>query len=124
MNELSSESLAAMAMRLRAATQIPPLRCKEVLAPLSEEIRRRYVERFEANPSSLLVDPIEVQPEYQDQIAEIRREAERLLELGTLGEGRRGRSGRMWGWMKAELEARHQIKWRTPIEMSPHIALD
>ena len=115
-------------MRLRAATGISVLESKAVLEPLSEQHRLLYVERFERGApwfyTSLLFDPIEVDPEYSDLIEAIRLEARNKLDAGELGDAQRGRTARMWGWMKQELKARHNITWRTPWEMSPWIALD
>lgn len=128
MNALKVASLATLVMRLRAATGMPVLVSKGVLEPLSEQHRQWYVERFEKDcsgyRSSLLFDPIEVDPKYSGLIDAIRHEARNKLDAGDLGDGRRGRSGRMWGWMKNELYVRHNIVWRTPLEMSPWIALD
>ncbi|MFZ6758284.1 hypothetical protein ACO0K9_13825 [Undibacterium sp. Ji50W] len=120
-------SLATLVMRLRAATEMQVLVCKTVLEPLSDQHRQWYVEKFEGDSSwsgsSLLFDPIEVDPKYSELIEAIRHEAKNKLNAGELGDGRRGRSGRMWSWMKNELYARHKIIWRTPLEMSPPIAL-
>lgn len=114
-------------MRLRAVTGIQVLVCKTVLEPLSDQHRQWYVERFEEGSpwfgSSLLIDPIEVDPQYSGLIEAIRLEARNKLDARELGDGRRGRAGRMWGWMKEELKARHNIDWRTPIEMSPPTSL-
>lgn len=118
-------TLQQLAMRLRAVTDKTPLRCKEVLEPLGEELRIAYVEHFEAMPgSALLIDPIELQPEFSEVIAAVAREAKQKLSSGELGTGLRGRSGRMWGWMKSTLRERHQIEWRTPSEMTPDVVLD
>jgi hypothetical protein len=121
----SEPTLQQLAMRLREATSQTPLRCKEVLEPLSSQLRLAYVEHFEARPgSSLLIDPIELHPEFAELVAEVKREAQQLLDDGQLGTGVRGRAGRMWGWMKRTLAERHHLDWRTPLEMTPGIALD
>lgn len=124
----NKSSLATLVMRLRAVTGIQVLVCKTVLEPLSDQHRQWYVKRFEDGTSStgtsLLFDPIEVDPEYSGLIEAIRLEARNKLDTGELGDGRRGRSGRMWGWMKNELYARHNITWLTPWEMTPWIAID
>ena len=124
MNATDTENLAALAMRLRHSTEMTPVLCMDVLRPLSPELRRLYVEYFEANPSSLLHDPIEFDPRFERIINAVGLEAKRKLEAGELGDGRRGRSIRMWGWMKEELAQRYKITWRTPLEMTPGVALD
>ena len=128
MNNPNESSLATLVMRLRAVTGIQVLVCKTVLEPLSDQHRQRYVKRFEEGlswfGSSILIDPIEVDPEYAGLIEVIRLEARNKLDAGELGDGRRGRSARMWGWMKNELYTRHNITWRTPWEMTPWIAID
>lgn len=122
------DSLAMLAMRLRAVTGVPVLVCKRLLEPLSYQHRKWYVEKFERDhpgvAASLLFDPIEIDPKYSARIEGIRSEAKTKLDTGELGDGKRGRSGRMWGWMRDELKTRHNIIWRTPLDMSPWIALD
>lgn len=125
MTPITDAGLASLAMRLRHVTEQTPVVCAEVLRPLTPEMRLRYVERFESSPGYLLLcDPIEVDPRFNTIIAKIEAEAQELLESGGLGDGRRGRAGRIWGWMKRELLRRHGIIWRTPLEMTPGVVLD
>lgn len=125
MTSITDPGLAVLAMRLRQATEQTPVVCADLLRPLSAEMRLRYVERFEASPGCLLLcDPVEVDPQFETIIAGVGIEAKELLESGGLGDGRRGRSGRMWGWMQRELMSRHGIAWKTPLEMTPGVALD
>lgn len=125
MTSINDPGLAALAMRLRQATEQTPVVCADLLRPLSAEMRLRYVERFESSAARLLLcDPLEVDPQFGPIIAAIGFEAKELLESGALGDGRRGRSGRMWGWMQRELLQRHGIEWKTPLEMTPGVALD
>ena len=125
MTPIVDTGLASLAMRLRQVTEQTPVVCADLLLPLSYEMRLRYVERFESSPSYLLLcDPIEVDPRFEAIIAAVEAEAKELLESGGLGDGRRGRAGRMWGWMQRELLSRHGIAWKTPIEMTPGVVLD
>lgn len=118
------DSLALLAMRLRAVTGCTPIHCRQVLEPLSDEARHRYVQHFESNPSHLLLDPIELDPQFREAFATVAREAKQKLVAGELGVGLRGRGGRMWGWMKGELMVRYGVAWRTPAEMTPSVVLD
>ncbi|KQU80429.1 MULTISPECIES: hypothetical protein [unclassified Rhizobacter] len=118
-----SNSLNALAMRLRRLTSVPPLMCVEFLRPLSEHERIRYVEYAESSGLSLFIDPIELDPEIMPVVAAVRERAGRLRDDGQFGRGM-GTGGRLHAWMKGELAQQHGIQWRTPPEMNPGVAFD
>ncbi len=117
------KSLARLAMRLRAATEFPPQRCKQFLAELPEASRLAYVEYIECNHHSLFIDPVELDPAIRAALAGLRLEAGHLKEQGAFGWGM-GSGGALLAWVKQELLARHGIAWRTPREMNPDCAVD
>jgi hypothetical protein len=121
--ELRSDSHAAHAMRLRQVTGMPLAHCFEFLATLCAEDRKRYVEYFEVDGGSLLVDPVELEPTKAAFISKVKQEAKVLSGAGEFGRGM-GRGGRVHLWVKDELLKRHGIVWRTAAEMNPHVALD
>jgi hypothetical protein len=116
-------SLAKLSMRLRVVTERQPNVCKQFLEVLPEERRVAYVEYMEANSCSLLVDPVELDPEVQVALGHLRREADQLRRTGKFGSGM-GSRGRLLAWIKFEMEERHGIAWKTPWEMNPDCAFD
>jgi len=117
------DSLNALAMRLRRVTSRPPSICLELLRPLPESERVRYVEHYESTRLSLLIDPIELDPDVMPILAMVRERAKQLRNEGQFGCGMGG-GGRLHVWVKGELANTHGVRWRTPQEMNPDVAFD
>jgi hypothetical protein len=117
-------SIAELAMRLRKATGKTPLQCEEFIRCMNPRLRLTYVEAFEKSPSSLLRDPLEFDPEYSSIIEAVKSEARVKLDSGEFGVSVRGRSIRMWGWVKEQLKDRFGIVWLAPYEINPDVVID
>lgn len=121
--EPCSDSLNALAMRLRRITSRPPLMCVELLRRLPALERVRYVEYCESSGLSLFIDPIELDQDVMPVFATVRESAKHLFDEGEFGRGM-GAAGNMHVWMQRELAYKYGIRWRTPREMNPGVAFD
>lgn len=68
-------------------------------------------------------DPVEDEPEFQAVIEDVRIEARRRLELHSW-RNRRGFGHVLCKTIKLILREDHGIRWRTHVEMNPHIFFD
>jgi len=127
-------------LQLRKKTGLPWLVCKQHLESLSPADRIRYLEAADSQPSGILHDPIEDDPEirplflaicdeagrevdawHKQRIGELEKATPAVAELFRSG---RGLCHRTWARTKSLLKERHGIDWRSPSEMNPGIIFD
>ncbi|MGD8567897.1 MAG: hypothetical protein PVJ39_07405 [Gammaproteobacteria bacterium] len=110
--------------------------CKSIIEQMPENLRELYVTYYETNPKSWFIDPIELDPKYQEVIKEIDREVEshvmkekdkrikRQKEAGMEIMGFRGMCHFEWKIKKELLKEKHSITWKSPGEMNPNVVFD
>ena len=122
MPPLTQQFDAETVMRVHRATGLGPLQARAHLAKLSEHHRRQLLTAIEQQSGPTYHDPIEDDPSVASLFAQVRREAQSIVEAE--GGPRLGRCHQVWHIVQRTLRERHGIEWLTPAQLNPGVAFD
>lgn len=123
-NIMNKEISTAIVHSYHKRAHVPLMQAKEILTKMENELFKRVLRAMneQHDAKEPFFDPIESDPEVQEIIAQVKKEAEDLVKRRN---GlRRGSCHLIWREAETILKEKHNISWYSPAKMNPLVCYD